>query len=79
VLGERVCACVVAAAGRAPDLERLRERLQQRGMARYKLPEQLVVLDALPVVGDKIDRRALAVLAAGSRGNIDPGGGAATQ
>ena len=80
VLGERVCACVVAGAGGAPDLTVLRERLEQQGMAHYKLPEQLVVLDALPVIGDKIDRRQLAALAAGmprgvqARGQTSSGG-----
>ena len=34
------------------------------GYASYKLPEQLLLLDHLPVVGDKIDRRALAAMAA---------------
>ena len=65
VLGERVCACVVAAAGGVPELKALRAQLQHHGLAHYKLPEQLLVLDALPVIGDKIDRRKLASLAAG--------------
>lgn len=64
VLGERVCACVVPVAGTAPGLESLRERLRQSGLAHFKLPERLVVLDALPSVGDKVNRRALAELAA---------------
>jgi acyl-CoA synthetase (AMP-forming)/AMP-acid ligase II len=64
VLGERVCACVVLAAGAAPGLETLRERLRQSGLAHFKLPERLVVLDALPMIGDKFNRRALAELAA---------------
>ncbi len=65
VLGERVCACVVAAPDRSPDLGAMRERLRGQGIAHYKLPEQLLVLGSLPVIGDKIDRRALAALAAG--------------
>ncbi|MBI3373181.1 MAG: acyl--CoA ligase [Betaproteobacteria bacterium] len=64
VLGERVCACVVPVAGAAPGLESLRDRLRRSGLAHFKLPERLVVLDALPWVGDKINRRALAELAA---------------
>lgn len=64
VLGERVCACVVPAPGAHPDLDGLRERLSGLGLANYKLPERLVVLDALPSIGDKINRRALAQLAA---------------
>jgi acyl-CoA synthetase (AMP-forming)/AMP-acid ligase II len=65
VLGERVCACVIPAPGARPDLETLRERLRSLGLANYKLPERLVLLDALPWVGDKINRRALAEIAAG--------------
>lgn len=60
VLGERVCACVVPASqARALDLDLLRRHLRTHGLAPYKAPEQIVILDALPVVGDKIDRRAL--------------------
>ena len=59
VLGERVCACVVPADGRAPDLDALRLRLREHGLAPFKLPEKLLLLDALPLVGDKVDRRAL--------------------
>lgn len=61
VLGERVCACVVAASGApALGLEALRRHLRQHGLAPYKAPEQILILEALPVIGDKIDRRALA-------------------
>jgi len=64
MLGERVCACVIPAAGTSPDLESLRECLRGLGLAGYKLPERLVLFDTLPWVGDKIDRRALCELAA---------------
>ncbi|MGD0024940.1 MAG: class I adenylate-forming enzyme family protein [Xanthobacteraceae bacterium] len=61
VLGERICACIVPTSRtRQVDLESLRRHLQKHGLAPYKAPEQIVILDALPVVGDKIDRRALA-------------------
>jgi acyl-CoA synthetase (AMP-forming)/AMP-acid ligase II len=84
VLGERVCACVVPRSGESPTLETLRTHLAAARVAHYKLPERLVVLASFPVVGDKIDRRALGALAAapGSPA-LDPasptadGGGAA--
>jgi acyl-CoA synthetase (AMP-forming)/AMP-acid ligase II len=63
VLGERVCACVVAATDRTVDLELLRSALSAHGLAKYKLPEQLLLLESLPTVGDKIDRGALAGIA----------------
>lgn len=65
VLGELVCACVVPAPGNGmPELEGLRQHAQGQGLAPYKAPQRLVILDSLPIVGDKIDRRALATLAA---------------
>ncbi len=63
VLGERVCACVVPLPGSPPTLETLREHLRREGIAHYKLPERLVVLSALPTVGDKVDRLGLAARA----------------
>jgi acyl-CoA synthetase (AMP-forming)/AMP-acid ligase II len=48
-LGEKICACVVAAEGaQAPTLEAVRDYLAGRGLARFKLPERLEVFDALP-------------------------------
>ncbi|WP_116367009.1 class I adenylate-forming enzyme family protein [Parahaliea mediterranea] len=49
MLGEKVCACVVPAAGReAPTLAALGQWLLERGVAKFKLPERLEVLNALP-------------------------------
>ena len=45
--------------GPTPDLARLREYAGER-LARYKLPDDMVVLSALPLTaGEKVDRRAL--------------------
>ena len=61
VLGERVCACIVPQPrGDGVDLASLQAHLRRHGLAPYKAPERLIMLDALPFVGDKIDRRALA-------------------
>jgi cyclohexanecarboxylate-CoA ligase len=47
--GERACAVVVpAAASRAPDVASLGSFLESRGVARFKLPEQVVIAEALP-------------------------------
>ncbi|HWX82173.1 MAG TPA: class I adenylate-forming enzyme family protein [Xanthobacteraceae bacterium] len=59
VLGERICACIVPALRRNVDLDMLRQHLHNHGLASYKAPEQIVILDDLPIIGDKIDRRAL--------------------
>ncbi len=70
VLGERVCACVVPAPGPPPTLESFRAHLAAKGVAHYKLPERLIILPALPMVGDKIDRTSLAArVAAEARAN----------
>ncbi len=64
VLGERVCACVVPAdPTRPPMLEELRELLRSHGLAPYKLPERMLLLESLPMVGDKINRRSLSAMA----------------
>ena len=65
ILGEQVCACIVPVPGTRPaSLDLLREHLRRQGLAQYKAPERMLVLDSLPTVGDKIDRRALAQLSA---------------
>lgn len=46
--GERVCAVVVPATADAVSLESLVQHCQSRGLSRYKHPEHLVVVDALP-------------------------------
>ncbi|MGZ6978925.1 MAG: AMP-binding enzyme, partial [Acidimicrobiia bacterium] len=57
-LGERVCAFVVSD---APfDLEACRRWFAERGLARFKTPERVVRVDALPVLAaGKVDRAAL--------------------
>ncbi len=46
--GERACAVIVAASGGGPGVSDLREFLEARGMARFKVPEQVSIWDALP-------------------------------
>ena len=59
VLGEVVCACVVPSGGDAPSLENLRAELR-RELARYKLPDELCVLDRIPRTGvGKVDVQLL--------------------
>lgn len=48
-IGERVCACVVLKTGEALALDKLNEFLRnEQRIAVYKLPERLVLFDALP-------------------------------
>lgn len=65
-LGERVCAAVVARDGRPPTLEELSAFLrEERRVAVYKLPERLLLLDALPrnALGKVLKRELRARLA----------------
>ncbi|MCG8927750.1 class I adenylate-forming enzyme family protein [Lentzea sp. CC55] len=58
VLGERLCACVVA--NPAPTLTDLTAHLAAQGLEPRKFPEHLVVVDALPLgAAGKVDRRAV--------------------
>jgi acyl-CoA synthetase (AMP-forming)/AMP-acid ligase II len=50
-LGERMCACVILHPDADLDLATVVERLKGAGLATYKLPERLEVLDALPMTG----------------------------
>ncbi|MFD0385483.1 hypothetical protein ACFQ2B_33880 [Streptomyces stramineus] len=58
--GERVCAFVVPD-GEPPALNDLRQALQARGLADYKLPDRVEIIDALPLTGlGKVDKKRLA-------------------
>ena len=63
-LGERPLAFVVGR--RTVQLEELQRHLQSQGLAKYKWPEFLEVVDEIPVSGPgKVDRRLLKKRAAG--------------
>lgn len=60
VMGERVGVYVVARAGEPPTLEEIRSFLDAKQIAPYKIPEQLAVVERLPMLAEaKVDRRAL--------------------
>ncbi|MCQ4079265.1 acyl--CoA ligase [Streptomyces sp. RB6PN25] len=61
LMGERLAACVVPKAGRAPTLESLCAHLEARGLERRKHPERLLIVkDELPLTpAGKPDRAAL--------------------
>ncbi|MDQ2960011.1 MAG: AMP-binding protein [Candidatus Dormibacteraeota bacterium] len=61
VLGERMCACVVPHSGATIRLEELTAFLLDLGMAKFKLPERLEMMEDFPVSAfGKISKRALA-------------------
>jgi 2,3-dihydroxybenzoate-AMP ligase len=68
VMGERTCAFIVVK-GDAPTLRELTAFLRERGVAAYKLPDRLEVLDSFPQtkVG-KVSKVALVRLLTGENG-----------
>jgi acyl-CoA synthetase (AMP-forming)/AMP-acid ligase II len=49
ILGERVCACVVPQAGsKPPSLEQINAYLLEKGLAKFKLPEKMILIEELP-------------------------------
>ncbi|MGH9028821.1 MAG: AMP-binding enzyme, partial [Acidimicrobiales bacterium] len=61
VLGERMCACVVLQTGATLELDELVTFLSDMGIAKFKLPERLEILDELPLSGfGKVSKKELA-------------------
>nr|WP_042178033.1 (2,3-dihydroxybenzoyl)adenylate synthase [Kibdelosporangium sp. MJ126-NF4]CEL12931.1 2,3-dihydroxybenzoate-AMP ligase [Kibdelosporangium sp. MJ126-NF4]CTQ98616.1 2,3-dihydroxybenzoate-AMP ligase (EC 2.7.7.58) [Kibdelosporangium sp. MJ126-NF4] len=59
-LGELVCAVIVPTAEGPPKLKALKAHLTEHGLARFKQPDKLVVLDDLPLTAvGKISKRDL--------------------
>jgi non-ribosomal peptide synthetase component E (peptide arylation enzyme) len=60
VLGEKVCLYAEMAGGKPLTLEQVQAHLKTAGVAAYKIPEKVVVVDQIPTtkVG-KIDKKAL--------------------
>ena len=68
-LGERTCACVVLRAGASLSFEDMVERLRATGLATYKLPERLEILDALPTTASgKVQKHEIVRALAGAAG-----------
>ncbi|MCY0878819.1 MAG: class I adenylate-forming enzyme family protein [Firmicutes bacterium] len=60
VLGERVCAFVVPQPGEAPTVEDFQVYLNERHVAKYKWPERVEILPALPLgPGGKVQKMKL--------------------
>ena len=61
VLGERMCACVIPQDGKTITLEELTAFLLDAGMAKFKLPERLVLVADFPLsTFGKVSKKALA-------------------
>ena len=59
-LGEYCCACVIAEPDANPQLEQICDELKNIGVATYKLPERLEIVDSFPTTASgKIQRHKL--------------------
>jgi non-ribosomal peptide synthetase component E (peptide arylation enzyme) len=60
-MGERVCAFVVCGDGKPVDLSEMKLFLEAKGLARFKWPERIEIVESLPRVasGYKIDKKKL--------------------
>jgi 2,3-dihydroxybenzoate-AMP ligase len=64
-LGEKMCACIVLKSGKNLDLHGLVEFLKEKEIAKFKLPERLLLCDDFPVsTFGKVSKKALAERAA---------------
>ncbi len=63
-LGEKMCACLVLKPGKSIALPELVDFLKDREIARFKLPERLLICDDFPVsTFGKVSKKALAEMA----------------
>jgi len=64
-LGEKMCACVVLKAGKKIELPELVDFLKGKEIAKFKLPERLMVVDDFPVsTFGKVSKKTLSEMAA---------------
>jgi 2,3-dihydroxybenzoate---[aryl-carrier protein] ligase len=64
-LGEKMCACVIPKRGRELDLPGLVSFLKDKEIAKFKLPERLLICDDFPVSAfGKVSKKTLSELAA---------------
>lgn len=66
VLGERVCAFVIPRNGHAvPEVPQIQQHMSGLGMAKFKWPERIEAIDALPLTkAGKLDKAALRAIIA---------------
>ena len=63
-LGEKMCACVILKPGTTLALSQLVDFLKDKEIAKFKLPERLLLCDDFPVsTFGKVSKKALAEMA----------------
>ena len=59
-MGERVCACVVPKSGENLSFSEMVQFMKDQGIAAFKIPERLEIIDELPLAGGiKVDKKRL--------------------
>ena len=59
-LGEKACVYIIPKKGEVFTFEDMKAHLEKKGVAKYKFPERLELVNDFPKVGDKVDKRSLA-------------------
>ncbi|HUY56319.1 MAG TPA: AMP-binding protein [Candidatus Micrarchaeaceae archaeon] len=60
ILGERMCACVIPQTGQELTLEKVTQELLAMGVAKYKLPERLELMESFPLSAfGKVSKKTL--------------------
>jgi 2,3-dihydroxybenzoate-AMP ligase len=63
-LGEKMCACLVLKHGKLLELQELVEFLKGKEIAKFKLPERMLLCDDFPVsTFGKVSKKALSEIA----------------
>lgn len=60
-LGEKACAYIIPKKGETFTFEEMKASLEEKKLAKYKIPERLEIVDDFPTVGGKVNKRALSL------------------
>jgi non-ribosomal peptide synthetase component E (peptide arylation enzyme) len=60
-LGEKACAYVIHEGKAEISLNNMTAYMGQKGLAKYKYPERLEIVEQFPMVGQKVNKRALSL------------------
>ena len=69
-LGNRICAFILTEKGNALDVQAVHQFLKEIGVASYKLPDQVEIIEKWPLTSvGKVDKKVLVQMAQEKRGD----------
>ena len=73
-LGNRICAFILTEKGNALDVQAVHQFLKEIGVASYKLPDQVEIIEKWPLTSvGKVDKKVLVQMAQEKRGDYRDG------